>query len=248
MQIDVYFHGGAAGPSDLAGRVVLVIDVLRASSSIAAALANGARAVVPFDGVDEATMRARTLDRSEVLLAGERKMVAVPGFDLGNSPGEFTPEVVMGKTVLMTTSNGTAALVGAQGAAEILVGAYVNLSAVTAVLRRAARDGKSLAIVCAGSGGRFALEDAACAGRFVRGVARRGIQPDLGDAARAAALIDRRLGADVEGMLRHSDHGRNLVAAGFEADLARCAAIDSHPVVPVLRDRQLVPLGTGRKR
>jgi 2-phosphosulfolactate phosphatase len=248
VQIDVYFHGGAAGHSDLAGRVVLVIDVLRASTSIAVALGNGARAVIPFDAVDEASSRARSLDRREVLLAGERRMSAIPGFDLGNSPGEFGADVVAGKTVLMTTSNGTAALVGAQGAGEVLVGAYANYSAVVSRLRAAARAGKSLAIVCAGSGGRFALEDAACAGRFVRGVARRGLQPDLGDAARAAALIDRRLGSDIEAMLRSCDHGRALAAAGFEADLVACAALNTHAVVPVLLDRQLVRLGATRGR
>lgn len=248
MQIDVYFHGGAAGLSDFPGRVVLVIDVLRASTTIAVALASGARAVIPFEGVDEATMRARSLDRSEVLLAGERRMAPVPGFDLGNSPREFTAATVAGKTVLLTTSNGTAAMVAAQGAAEVVIGAYVNHGAVLARLRAAARAGQSLSIVCAGSNGRFALEDAACAGRFVRGVARRGIRPELGDAARAAALIDRRLGADVPALLAACDHGRALVAAGYGEDLATCAALDSHPVVPVLRDRQLVALGAGRRR
>jgi len=248
VQIDVFFHGGAAGQSDMAGRVVLVIDVLRASTTIAVALSNGARAVVPFEGADEATLRSRSLDRREVLLAGERKMLPVPGFDLGNSPREFSPEVVSGKTVLLTTSNGTAAMVATQGASDVVIGAYVNYTSVLAVLRASARAGQSLSIVCAGSHGRFALEDAACAGRFVRGVARRGIRPEVGDAARVAAMIDRRLGSDVEALLRLSDHGRALMAAGFADDLPACAALDSHAVVPVLQDRQLVALGAGRRR
>jgi 2-phosphosulfolactate phosphatase len=248
VRIDVFFHGGAAGQSDLSGRVVLVIDVLRASTTIATALHNGARAVVPFEGVDEATARARTLDRREVILAGERRMVTVPGFDLGNSPREFTGEVVAGKTILLTTTNGTAAMVAPQGAAEVVIGAFVNYTAVLALLRGAARAGTSLSIVCAGSGGRFTLEDAVCAGRFVRGVSRRGIQPELGDAARVAAMIDRGIGGDVEAMLRACDHGRELIAAGYEADLAACAGVDTHPVVPVLRDRQLVPLAARKRR
>jgi 2-phosphosulfolactate phosphatase len=248
LQIDVFFHGGAAGQSDLSGRVVLVIDVLRASSTIAVALSNGARAVVPCEGVDEATTRARSLDRRDVVLAGERRMAPISGFDLGNSPATFTEGAVAGKTVLLTTTNGTAAMLATQGASEVVVGSYVNYTAVLALLRAAARAGTSLSIVCAGSNGRFALEDAACAGRFVRGVARRGIQPVLGDASRVAAMIDRRLGAEVEPLLRESDHGRALVAAGYEADLATCAALDTHPVVPVLRDRQLVALGRGRRR
>jgi len=121
VRIDVRFNGSAAGHNDLHDRVVLVVDVLRASTTIAAALANGARAVIPFEGVDEAIIRARSLERSDVLLAGERKMAPIPGFTLGNSPREFTPDVVTGKTIVMTTTNGTAALAGASHAPEVLV-------------------------------------------------------------------------------------------------------------------------------
>lgn len=248
MRIDVSFHGSPFGQGDLHDRVVLVIDVLRASTSIATALANGARAVIPFAGVDEAITRARTLDRSDVLTAGERKMQPIPGFDLGNSPRAFSPDVVSGKTIVMTTSNGTAALAGTTGAAEVLVGAFVNYSAVLAKLRSAARAGKSIVVLCAGSNGRFALEDALCAGRFVRGISRRGIAADLGDAARVAAMIDRRLGKDVPAVLRESEHGRSLVEAGFGEDVDECGRIDSHPVVPVYRDRQVVRSGPPRRR
>ena len=248
MRIDVHFNGSSAGQAELHDRVVLVVDVLRASTSIAAALSNGARAVIPFEGVDDAIMRARSLERSEVLLAGERKMAPIQGFELGNSPREFTAEVVTGKTIVMTTTNGTAALASCAGALEVLVGAFANYSAVLAWLRAAARAGKSLTIVCAGSNGRFALEDAICAGRFVRGVARRGIQPELGDAANVAAIIDRRMGADLQAVLRDSEHGRALIEAGLGDDVTYCAAIDTHPVVPVYRDRQVVLLGSVRER
>lgn len=248
MRIDVLFNGSSTGQGDLHDRVVLVIDVLRASTSMAAALGNGARAVMPFEGVDEAMTRARSLDRSDVVLAGERRMVPIPGFDLGNSPRGFTREVVAGKTIVMTTTNGTGALAGTAGAAEVLVGAFVNYAAVLARLRAAAREGRSLTIQCAGSNGRFALEDALCAGRFVRGVARRGIAPVLGDAARVAAMIDRRMGGDLAAVLRESEHGRALVEAGFGEDVDDCARLNAHPVVPVYQDRQVVPLGLQRRR
>lgn len=248
MRIDVYFIASSTGQGDLHDRVVLVVDVLRASTSIAAALHNGARAVIPLHGVDEAIMRARTLERSELLLAGERKMAPIHGFDLGNSPREFTADVVTGKTIVMTTTNGTAALASTVGAPEVLVGCFANYSAVLAWLRAAARAGKSLTIVCAGSNGRFALEDAICAGRYVRGVARRGIQPELGDAANVAAIIDRRMGADLTAVLRDSEHGRALIEAGLGDDMTYCAGIDTHPVVPIYRDRQVVRLGDRRER
>ena len=244
MRIDVHFNGSSTGgQAELHDRVVLVIDVLRASTSIAAALNTGARAVIPFQGVDEAMTRARSLERSDVLLAGERKMVPIRGFDLGNSPGEFTPAVVQGKTIVMTTTNGTAALAGAQGAHEVLVGSFANYSVVVAWLRAAARADKSITLVCAGTDGRFALEDAICAGRFVRGIARRGIEAELGDAARIAAMIDRRMGADLPAVLRDSEHGRALIEAGHGDDVAYCATLDTNPVVPIYRDRQVVRLG-----
>lgn len=226
--------------------MVLVVDVLRASTSIAAALNNGARAVIPFEGVDDAIMRARSLERSEVLLAGERKMAPIPGFQLGNSPREFTADVVNGKTIVMTTTNGTAALSGTVGAAEVIVGCFANYSVVLAWLRAAARAGKSITIVCAGTNGRFALEDAICAGRFVRGIARRGIQPELGDAASVAAIVDRRMGGDLAAVLRDSEHGRALIQAGHGDDVTYCGGINTNPVVPVYRDRQVVRLGDRR--
>jgi 2-phosphosulfolactate phosphatase len=248
VRIDVHFGGSHSAHGDVHERVVLVVDVLRASTSIAAALHNGARAVVPFEGVDEAITRARSLERSEVVLAGERKMAPIAGFQLGNSPRDFTAEAVGGKTVVMTTTNGTAALAGTSGAGEVIVGSFANYSAVLAWLRAAARAGKSITIVCAGTNGRFALEDAICAGRFVRGIARRGIQPVLGDAANVAAIIDRRMGADLPSVLRDSEHGRALIEAGLGDDVTYCAAIDTHPVVPVYRDRQVARLGDGRGR
>jgi 2-phosphosulfolactate phosphatase len=248
VRIDVLFNGGTTAQHDLHDRVVLVVDVLRASTSIAAALHHGARAVIPFAGVDEAITRARSLERSEVVLAGERKMAPIQGFQLGNSPREFTAELVTGKIVVMTTTNGTAALANSVGAAEVLVGCFANYSAVLAWLRAGARAGKSIVVVCAGTNGRFALEDAICAGRFVRGIARRGITAELGDAANVAAIIDRRMGADLSAVLRDSEHGRALIEAGHGDDVAYCAGIDTHPVVPIYRDRQVVRLGDRRGR
>src|SRR3954463_7089953 len=134
-------------PSDVSGRVVAVIDVLRASTSIATALDNGAKAVIPLESSDEVVTRSKALERTDVRLAGERKMLAIPGFDLGNSPREFTRAAVEGKTILMTTTNGTASLVAIQGARDVVVASYVNMSAVLAMLRAAARGGTDLAIV-----------------------------------------------------------------------------------------------------
>ncbi len=248
MRLDVYFGGAEVTPAETQGRVVVVLDVLRASTSIAVALANGARAVVPCESADEAITLSKSFERGDVRLAGEMRMLAIPGFDLGNSPGGFSPAAVDGKTVLLSTTNGTRVLTSIQGARDVLVGAFVNFRAVLAMLRAAARGGADIAIVCAGRERRFALEDAACAGRYVRGVRRRLTNIELNDAARVAALLDRRYGTDVEAALRESEHGRALIDAGFAADVAVCAAVDSVPVLPVYADRQITKLGAERGR
>jgi 2-phosphosulfolactate phosphatase len=240
VRIDVAFTGGNLLPADLAGRVAVVVDVLRASTTIAKALAAGARTIIPCESAEEAIARAKAFERRDVLLAGERRMVAIPGFDLGNSPAEYQPEVVAGKTVLLTTTNGTKALLNSQGAREVLVGCYANYSAVLAVLRKLARAGSDVLIVCAGRERQFALEDAACAGRFVRGISRRGIRAELGDGARAATLLDRRYGSDIGKLLRDCEHGRALLELGMGADIEACAALNAYPVVPVYRDKQVV--------
>ena len=248
MRVDVFFGPGGVTPADTSGRVVLVIDVLRASTTIAVALANGARAVIPLDSTEDVVTRAKAFDRSEVRLAGERQMRAIPGFDLGNSPLEFTREVVEGKTVLMTTTNGTAAIGAVQGARDLVVGSYVNFSAVLAMLRAALRGGTDIAIVCAGREKQFALEDAACAGRFVHHVSRRLSDVALNDAALAAMLIDRRYSDNILRLFSASAHGRSLSDAGFGEDLTASAAVDSYPVIPLYQDRQITKLGPERAR
>ena len=248
MRIDVFFGTSGLTPGDTAARVVVVIDVLRASTSIATALANGARAVIPLDSTDEVVMRAKAFDRSEVKLAGERQMRPIPGFDLGNSPLEFTRETIEGKTVLLSTTNGTGAITALQGPRDVVIGSYVNFSAVLAMLRTAMRGGTDIAILCAGREKQFSLEDAACAGRFVHHAMRRRADVALNDAAFAGMLIDRRYSDNLMRLFSASAHGRALSEAGYGDDLAACAAIDSYPVIPIYSDRQITKLGPERAR
>ena len=248
MRVDVMFGPAVLPPAEWHGRVVVVLDVLRASTTIATALSHGARAVIPVESSDEVVTRSKNFERSEVILAGERKSMRIPGFDLGNSPLEFTPEAVEGKTILFTPSNGTNALLAIQGAREVIVGSFVNFSAVAAMLRAAAREKIDLSIVCAGSDKQFSLEEAVCAGRYVRSLGRRLSQATVNDAARAALTLEKKYGADLPKMFHAATHGRALAEAGFEADLTACAAVDSHPVVPVYSERQVTRLGTDRGR
>jgi 2-phosphosulfolactate phosphatase len=248
VRVDVVFGGTALTPSDVSGRVVAVIDVLRASTSIATALDNGAKAVIPLESSDEVVTRSKALERSDVRLAGERKMLAIPGFDLGNSPREFTRAAVEGKTILMTTTNGTPAITNTQGARDVVIASYVNYTAVLTMLRTALRGGTDITLVCAGRERQFALEDAGCAGRFVTNVSKRLTGVFANDAAQACALIDKRYGEQVLKLFEASEHGRALRDAGFGDDLTACAAIDAHPVIPLYSDRQITKLGPDRER
>jgi 2-phosphosulfolactate phosphatase len=248
VRIDVLFGVQEITPQEVQGRVVAVIDVLRASTTIAIALANDARAVLPFESSEEMITRSKQLERASFLLAGERRMLKIEGFDLGNSPLEHTREVVEGKTILMTTTNGTKALLAMQGARDVVVASYVNLTAVSAMLRTALRGGHDITLVCAGQDRQFALEDAACAGRYVHHVSKRLATVDTNDAAYAASLIDKKFGDNLMRLFNTAAHGRALAAAGFGEDLAACAAVDSYPVVPIYQDRQITKLGPDRER
>ena len=248
MRVDVYFTPQEVTATDVANRAVAVIDVLRASTTIATALANGARAIVPFASSEEVVTRATSLGKGAAKLAGERKMLSIPGFDLGNSPLQFTADAVEGQTILMATTNGTAAILAVQGARDVIVASYVNFSAVLSMLRAALRGDTDVAIVCAGQDRRFALEDAACAGLFVRHLTGSPTSVEINDAAHAAMLIERKFGRTLRKLVSTSIHGAALAEAGFGADLAACIQVDSVPVVPVYQDRQITRLGTERAR
>lgn len=248
MRIDVLFGPASSAPAAVNGRVVAVIDVLRASSTIAAALANGARNVVPLESAEEVMTRARQFERSQVRLAGERKMLPIPGFDFGNSPLEVARDTVEGTTVLMTTTNGTFALTGIQGARDVVVASYVNFTAVSALLRSALRGGAGVTIICAGRDRLFSLEDSACAGRYAKDLADNVPDAELSDAATVCIMLNDRYGDDLARLFAESEHGRALATAGFQKDLEVCATLDAFPVVPLYQDRQITALGPGLER
>jgi Phosphosulfolactate phosphohydrolase and related enzymes len=246
VQIDVFFGPAGVTPADVAGRAVAVIDVLRASNSIAVALDNGARAIIPFENSEDVVSRAKAFERTDVRLAGERKSLPIPGFDLGNSPLQYTREAVENKTILMATTNGTGAVTATTGARDVIVASYVNFSASMSFLRAALRTGTDIVLLCAGQDRRFALEDAACAGRFAHHISKRLSSVILNDGAQACVLIDKKYGDNLMKLFDASAHGRVLREAGFGDDLAVCANVDSHGVLPVYQDRQITKLGSDR--
>jgi 2-phosphosulfolactate phosphatase len=228
--------------SDLAGSVVVVIDLLRATSTICQALASGASEVVPFLEVDEALAAAEKVGRSMVVLGGERKGGRIPGFDVGNSPCEYTPAVVAGRPVFFTTTNGTRALHHARLARRVLAGSFLNLSAVTASIQ----DEPRVDLLCAGTGSKETREDILAAGAMASALAQLwGGVCEFSDAAIAgrrewekvvenARSKPDTLSEQVAIELRSTQGGRNLLGIGLDRDLEDCARIDRLSVVPEL--------------
>jgi len=238
MKIDVYFTPLGLNAGDLAGRGVVVIDVLRATSSIVTALSAGAKAIVPAASSEEAVRLTANLEKDGMVLAGERRMIKIEGFGLGNSPREMTREVVGGKTVFLATTNGTPALVAAQGGDPVLVAAALNFSAVAERARAVFAERGDLVIICAGRERQFALEDAYTAGRLIKAVRKGARKVALNDAAQVSLDLAGQHGG-WQDAFDTSDAARQLTDVGLGADVAFCAHPDRFTVVPVYADRRI---------
>lgn len=238
MKIDVYFTPLGLKEGDLGGRGVVVIDVLRAATTIITALASGARAVVPAASAEEAVRLTTNLEKNGLVLAGERKSLKIEGFALGNSPREMTPEAVGGKSVFLATTNGTPALVAAQAGDPVLVGAAANFSALAERARQLFVARGDLGIICAGREKQFALEDAYTAGRLVKAVKKGARKVALNDAALVALNLTRQYRGWAEALGR-SEAARQLAEADLGADVAFSAEPDRFAVVPTYAERRI---------
>lgn len=228
----------ALGPSEfdtleLAGRTAVVVDVLRATSVVVAAFEAGCRRVVPAPDVDGARRQAARLSAGEALLAGEQHGDPIPGFALSNSPLEYSADRVRGRTIVLTTTNGTRAMLAAGRAAGGTVAALTNLDAAVAACRAAGRD---VTVLCAGEKGGFSLEDAVCAGLLVDRVAACDEAADLSDAALAARLVGRHYASRLDRLRADAQWARRLIAKGRAADVDACLVLGRSPVAPELVD------------
>jgi len=242
--IRVHLLPGLFEPQELRGGVAVVIDVLRATTTLAHALEAKAARVVPCGDIDEARQTAAKLPAGSALLGGERGGLKIAGFDLGNSPAEYIAETVAGKTVVFTTTNGTRALLRAREADRIVTVAFANLNAVVAWLARQAR---AVHLVCAGTDGHITLEDVLCAGAIAWGLRQSSPACDTSDdgAGLALGLWENR-GSDYDRLvetLRAGRGGRNLVELGHDADIVTAARFDTTAIVPELSRHpwQIVP-------
>lgn len=241
MKLDVVFMPTGLTAGEVQGRIVFVIDILRAGTTICAALHHGARAVVPVADTEEALRLVQTLGSEDTLLAGERNCLPIPGFPLGNSPREMLPEVVRGKTIIMTTTNGTHALLATAGAGEVSLAGAANFTVAAERAREAWTTREDLLIICSGREQRFALDDAYAAGRLVEAaLSGSRLRKGLSDAALVALDLVRRYGQRWDRPLLASRGGRDLSELGMLEDVMDAARVDAYPVRATFRDRRVV--------
>ncbi len=218
---------------DTQNSITVIIDVFRATSTIAAALDNGASEVIPVAGVNECIAVGKHTPNS--ITAGERDGKIAPGLQLGNSPLSFPRSFISGKSLVLSTTNGTRLLHMVKEGAEIVTGSFLNLSSLCSFL---IEQHKPVLLGCAAWKDRFNLEDTLMAGAIVNRVATHfSIQCD---SARAAATIERQCDTNYLDYLRDSSHYNRLSAYGLYDDLEYCTTPDLHPVVPILRKGRLV--------
>ncbi len=235
--VGVVLHPRLAEPERFAGSITVMIDNLRASATIAAALSAGAARVFPCLTVDEVRAKAAALEaggvaRDQIVLGGERGGALIEGFDLDNSPAKYTPQRVRGKSVVFTTTNGTAALLHAARAAEVLVGSIANASAIAEAI---AADPRPVWLLCAGTRDEVTLDDCLAAGVIAEALIARGRGLAADDSVRLCLGAYREAMARPDGLhqaMRDTRGGRNLLRLEMDADVRHCSMPDVSPVVP----------------
>jgi 2-phosphosulfolactate phosphatase len=253
MEVDVQLLPLGPPPETLSNRIVVVIDVLRATSVMVHAISRGAMEVIPAITVDEAFRLAKTFPAGTTLLGGERGSRKIPGFDLGNSPREYVAEKMGGKRLILTTTNGTRACHAVSGAGQILVASFFNIGAAT---QKCFGLRKDVLLFLSGDEGNFSFEDAVCGGMMVdHFIHKNGESIHLTDAASGVYFLYQQFKHNLVEAFRVSNHGKDLIAKGLEEDLTYCAQIDLTDVVPVFKEGVIrptptlsLPLGKGEDR
>ncbi len=238
MQVEVLPNAGSPLLPYLEDKLVIVIDVLRATSTMVTALANGCQSIIPVLSPEDAIERRLTLPGA--LLGGERSALPIEGFDLGNSPFDYVPEKVGGKRVIITTTNGTRAIQDASAAPKIWMASFLNMqSIVLAILQQFEKSDKLQGVVvfCAGTEERFDLSDTLCAGMLIDGLGTNVTLNDLGEAAR---MLYRSSENSIVDKIRDSVHGKKLIYLGFERDVVYCSTPNVLPIIPVFEEGEIV--------
>lgn len=234
MKINTYAAYKHASASDLKDNVVVVIDVLRATSTIVTAVSNGCNRIYPVMDVEEAMSVFSQINKDDsVLLGGENNCLKIPGFNLSNSPLDYSKDNVKGKDIIITTTNGTKAINWAAApAAAVIIGSLINASAA---MKKALSYKKDITLLCSGTHGRYSLDDIIACGCMLSSLEDIG-RYDLCDLSYSCINEYEISKNNIEGALQQSFHYNRLKKLGFKDDLEYCLKIDSTDVAPIFKD------------
>ncbi len=238
MKIDVFASHTHTSEKDVRGKACVVIDTLRATSVMVTALNNGCAQIIPVMEVEQAMEIKASMDDGRTILGGERGGLKLTGFDYGNSPLEYTKEAVVGKTLVMTTSNGTQAILKAQGAHTLYMGAMLNATTVAKALMKQKKD---VVILCAGTNGRFSIDDCVTAGYIIdRMIKYKGRQTiKLDDLGYVCYELYEQHMDDLDALVSNAGHYNILKDLGMQDDIDYCLTMDSVNVLPRFEDGRI---------
>ena len=240
MYISVIPTAQQAQGINFSGQTAVVIDVLRATSVITTALENGAREVIPVKTVEEAQNLYAQCDTDKTLRGGERNALKIEGFDLSNSPLEYKKKVVEGKTLILTTTNGTNAINNIIGADEVVLACFRNVAAVVEhIVGLSHRGSRDIAIVCAGTESHFSLDDGLCAGMIIE-LLKQQTEVETDDLGLLLHRFYNESNDNLFGALSGCYHLKRLFALGFYDDIKFCLETNCVQTVPVLKDGKIV--------
>lgn len=226
MNLDVIISADDIKDKVIKDKTVVVIDMLRATSVILTALNNGAKKVIPLLTVEEAFDRCKD-NRNEYILGGERRALKIEGFDFSNSPLEYMEEKVKGKTVILTTTNGTRAIKGCQDAEHIYIGAMLNGKAIA---KKLVEQNKDVVFINAGTYGQFSMDDFICSGYMINCILQE-TTAELSDIAKTANYVYEN-NQDIISFIKDARHYNVIKTLGLEEDLAYCMKKDIMDIVP----------------
>lgn len=225
MKIDIVFTADEVTKEQTQGKICIIIDVLRATSVMITALKNGANKIYPFKDIE--TIQERCENLQNIIKCGERNALKISGFDLGNSPLEFTKEIVSGKDIYMSTTNGTKAIENSKNADKILICSFLNIHAV---VEKIISYNKDIVIVCAGTNGHFSLDDALCAGLIIKDL-MTSTKISINDTALALVRISESH-KNFEDILKGCYHYSLLLNLGFKEDMKHIFSVNKYSIVP----------------
>jgi len=229
MKINVHYSSQQLDDLYFTGKTSVVIDVLRATTVIVSALKNGAREIVPVSTVDFAMKVSGNAFGGQTILGGERNTKKVEGFNLGNSPLEYTPDIVAGKSIILYTTNGSKAIVKAKFSENLFICCFHNLPAIANHIIALNKD---VEIICSGENGNFNMEDAICAGRLLSEILKMNENIEISDCGRASLVLNKSLGKNITKMLKETEHGKLLIENGFAHDIKECAQYGNTDLIP----------------